>query len=200
MNDVAEHAGVALSTLYRRFSGREDLVRAVFQRYVTEEAEPLVAAAVTHADPWQALVAGLEATVLTVADNAALLQAARDSALITSAAASGFLRPLVPALRRAQDAGHVRPDVTADDLPALIAMVVTTMWRCRRTVWPGRRTAVVTSPSCSEGSAPRTKTPCRCRRYPARVPGGKRSSRDGSGGAGTGRDQAAAGRQVWHGR
>lgn len=127
VGDVATHAGVALSTLYRRFAGREDLVRAVFQRYVAEEAAPLVAAAVAHPDPWQALVDGLEATVLTVAENVALLQAARDSAVITSTAATGLLTPLGPALRRAQQAGAVRPDVTPDDLPALIGMVVTTM-------------------------------------------------------------------------
>lgn len=127
VNDVATHAGVALSTLYRRFEGRQDLVRAVFERYVTDEVEPLVRVAVDDPDPWRGLVRGLEATVVTVAENAALLEAARDAAVVTSSATAAFVRPLSPALRRAQESGAARPDLTADDLPALIAMVVTTI-------------------------------------------------------------------------
>jgi AcrR family transcriptional regulator len=127
VGDVAAHAGVGLSTLYRRFAGRGDLVRAVFERYVTEEVEPSVAVAVAVADPWQGLVNGFEATIVTVVENTALLEAARDSAIVTHSAAAGFVRPLGPALVRAQEAGAVRRDVTPDDLPALITMVVTTV-------------------------------------------------------------------------
>ena len=126
VSDVARHAGVAVSTLYRRFDGRQGLVRAVFERYVTDEVEPLVRLAVSDPDPWRRLARGLEATIETVVENTALLQAAREESIITSAAATGFLQPLSPALLSAQAAGVMRDDITEDDLPALVTMVVTT--------------------------------------------------------------------------
>ncbi len=125
--DVAARAGVGLRTVYRRFARREDLIGAVFERYVTDEVQPIVEAAVDRQDPWQALAAGLEATVVTVAANSALLTAARDTALVTRATAEGFVKPLSRALERAQAAGVARPDLDASDFPSLIAMVVATM-------------------------------------------------------------------------
>ena len=98
VNDVAVRAGVGLRTVYRRFARREDLVSAVFERYVTDEVQPMVEAAVSHEDPWQALADGLESTVVTVAANSALLTAARDTALVTRATAEGFVKPLGRAL------------------------------------------------------------------------------------------------------
>ena len=127
VNDVAVRAGVGLRTVYRRFARREDLVSAVFERYVADEVRPTVEAAVSHEDPWQALADGLEATVVTVAANSALLTAARDTALVTRATAEGFVEPLSRALERAQAAGVARPDLDASDFPSLIAMVVATM-------------------------------------------------------------------------
>jgi len=127
LQDVAAHAGIGLSTVYRRYAGRRELIEAVFDRYVTEEVEPLVAASTGHSDPWQALVDGLEAVVVTAAANATLLTVVRDIALVTAASTASFTGPLGSALGRAQAAGVVRPDLRPADLPALVAMVVTTM-------------------------------------------------------------------------
>ena len=127
VNDVALRAGVALRTVYRRFAGREDLISAVFEQYVTDEVQPVVEAVTAHPDPWRALADGLEATVVTVAANSALLTAARDTALVTRATAEGFVEPLSRALERAQAAGVARPDLDSSDFPSLIAMIVATM-------------------------------------------------------------------------
>ncbi|WP_158264111.1 TetR/AcrR family transcriptional regulator [Amycolatopsis sp. CA-126428] len=127
VNDVAIRAEVGLRTVYRRFARREDLISAVFERYVTDEVQPMVEAAVAHDDPWQALADGLETTVVSVAANSALLTAARDTALVTRATAEGFVKPLTRALERAQTAGVARTDLDATDFPSLIAMVVATM-------------------------------------------------------------------------
>ncbi|WP_189155758.1 TetR/AcrR family transcriptional regulator [Lentzea pudingi] len=127
INDVAIRAGVGLRTVYRRFARREDLVSALFEQYVAEEVRPLVEAAVSHDDPWQGLVNGLEATIVSVANNSALLQAAQDTALVTRATTQSFIEPLGRALARAQAAGVARKDLNAADFPSLIAMVVATM-------------------------------------------------------------------------
>lgn len=127
VNDVAKRAGVGLRTIYRRFAGRDDLISAVFERYIADEVRPVVEAAVSHADPWRALADGLEATIVTVAANSALLQAARDTSLVTRARAEGFVGPLSVALKRAQAAGVARPDLEGSDFSSIIAMVVATM-------------------------------------------------------------------------
>ncbi len=127
VNDVAIRAGVGLRTVYRRFARREDLIGAVFERYVAQEVQPMVEAAVAHDDPWQALADGLETTILTVAANSALLTVARDTALVTRATAEGFVKPLTRALERAQAAGVARTDLEAADFTSIIAMVVATM-------------------------------------------------------------------------
>lgn len=127
VNEVAIRAGVGLRTIYRRFARREDLIIAVFGRYVLDEVQPMVEAAVSHDDPWQAFADGLETTIVTVAANSALLRAARDTALLTRSNVEGFIEPLTRALVRAQRAGAARPDLEAGDFPSLIAMVVTSM-------------------------------------------------------------------------
>ncbi len=125
--DVAAHAGVGLSTVYRRFAGRQELISAVFDRFIAEEIEPLVAVSTQHPDPWQGLVGGLESVIITAAANATLLQVVRDTELVTKAVTESFLQPLGRALQRAQAAGVARSDLDSADLPSLIAMVVATM-------------------------------------------------------------------------
>lgn len=127
INDVAIRAGVGLRTVYRRFARREDLISALFERYVADEVRPMVEAAVSHVDPWQGLVNGLEAAIVSVANNSALLQAAQDTALVTRTNTQAFIEPLGRALVRAQTAGAARTDLNAADFPSLIAMVVATM-------------------------------------------------------------------------
>ncbi len=127
VNDVAIRAGVGLRTVYRRFARREDLISAVFQRYVDEEVQPIVEAATSHEDPWRAFADGLEATVVTVAANSVLLTAARDLAVVTRTTAEGFVKPLTRALERAQAAGVARTDLDGGDFTSIIAMVGATM-------------------------------------------------------------------------
>ena len=127
VDEVARRAGVGVATIYRRFAGRNGLIRAVLEQYFLDTIEPLVSAALQEPDPWQGLVTGLEATVITVAENTQLLLAARDAAVITMDLAGRFLEPLGAVLRRAQESGVARADLVVDDLPALVTMAVTTV-------------------------------------------------------------------------
>lgn len=124
LEDVARRAEVSVATVYRRFTGRQDLVRAVFEQYFTDEIEPLVHAAAAEPDPWVGLCRGLEQTVATVVENTALLQATRDAGVGPADVAGRFLEPLGEVLRRAQRAGRVRSDLRPEDLGALVVMAV----------------------------------------------------------------------------
>lgn len=113
---VAEHAGVGISALYRRYPSKEDLLRRLchdgLRRFIAE-AE----AAGTDPDPWSALTGFLERIVdadvhsLTVhlAGTFTPAPQMRDDAQRAGALAAGLAE-------RAQAAGRLRPDVVADDL------------------------------------------------------------------------------------
>lgn len=127
LDEVARRAEVGLATIYRRFSGRQDLVQAVFEQFFTREIEPLVRAARAEPDPWRGLARCLELTVATVVDNRVLLEAAWAAGVVTTDVSARFLAPLGDVLRHAQAAGAVRPDLRSEDLPGLVAMVVATV-------------------------------------------------------------------------
>ncbi len=127
LEDVAKRAGVGMATIYRRFAGRDDLMRAVFEQFFTDEIEPLVTAALTEPDPWRGLVRALETAVAAVVEHEVLLQAARDAGVITVDVAAGFLEPVGELLRRAQRDGMVRADLDPADLPVLVTMAMTTV-------------------------------------------------------------------------
>jgi AcrR family transcriptional regulator len=113
---VAEHAGVGISALYRRYPSKEDLLRRLchdgLRRFIAE-AE----AAGTDPDTWSALTGFLERIVeadvhsLTVhlAGTFTPTPQMHDDAQRAGALAAGLAE-------RAQAAGRLRPDVVADDL------------------------------------------------------------------------------------
>ena len=121
LEDIARRAGVGIGTLYRNFPTRADLVQAV---YVDEvEALSRSAGELERLEPWEALTAWLQGFVGYVATKQALADelfavAQRDAVFAGCRAmlhAAGE-----PLLRRAQDAGIVRPDVTIEEVIRLV--------------------------------------------------------------------------------
>jgi AcrR family transcriptional regulator len=124
LNAVAKRAGVANATLYRHFPTREQLVLAVYEaevRHLVDAADELLA----DLSPSEALrewVARLAQYAMTKHGLASALQAA------TSQAEEAFpdtYEPIVGGLARliaaAEDAGNVRPGLSADDVILLFA-------------------------------------------------------------------------------
>jgi AcrR family transcriptional regulator len=123
LEDIARRAGVGIGTLYRHFPTRTDLVQAI---YVDEvEALSRSAAELSSLEPWDALSAWLHNFVGYVATKQALAEElfAVDDAE-RQAVFSGCRNMLYgagePLLRRAQDAGVVRADVTIEDVVRLV--------------------------------------------------------------------------------
>jgi AcrR family transcriptional regulator len=122
LEDIARRAGVGIGTLYRNFPTRADLVQAV---YVDEvEALSRSAGELAELEPWEALTAWLERFVGYVATKQALAEELfavvdRDAAVFASCRtmlhAAGE-----PLLRRAQEAGVVRPDVTIEEVVRMV--------------------------------------------------------------------------------
>ena len=123
LSAVARDAGVGEATLYRHFAGRDELIHAVLARSFDERVDPVVEAALSTADPWQAMVEMLE-VVLEVAAAEQRVIAAATSPDVFLGWASRYFDAFGTVLRRAQDAGVVRADLVAADLPRLTTMLI----------------------------------------------------------------------------
>jgi AcrR family transcriptional regulator len=122
LEDIARRAGVGIGTLYRHFPTRTDLVEAVY----VEEVEALCRSAddLSDAPPWDALVEWLHRFIGYVATKHALAEelfavADRDTKVFQSCRVA-FYGAGEPLLRRAQEAGAVRADVSIDDVVQMV--------------------------------------------------------------------------------
>jgi AcrR family transcriptional regulator len=122
LEDIARRAGVGIGTLYRHFPTRSDLVEAVY----VDEVEALShrAGELTDLEPWEALTAWLQGFVGYVATKQALADelfaiADRDATVFVGCRAMLHAAGQ-PLLRRAQEAGIVRPDVTIDEVVRMV--------------------------------------------------------------------------------
>src|SRR5438309_11778366 len=60
LDDVAKHAGLGVGTAYRHFANKHELLKALMSHTIDQVIDAAETAASTK-DPWQALVAFLEA-------------------------------------------------------------------------------------------------------------------------------------------
>ncbi|MGY5058645.1 TetR/AcrR family transcriptional regulator [Streptomyces sp. 900105755] len=120
LDDVAKHAGVGVGTMYRRFPTKEALVRAVFEQDLAMRQES-AEQALTHPDPWQGLVDFLMTMTADLAENRGLhevIMLGSHSSEPFETARGGMLPYLEALIRRAQESGQLRTEVTASDIPS----------------------------------------------------------------------------------
>jgi AcrR family transcriptional regulator len=119
--EVAQRAGVGGATVFRRFPTKQDLVVAVIGERIAEMGEAFEAA-LAHEDPWDGLVGAMEAIARLQARDRGLFEAIGGSVSgdehlhARHAELLGLVERLVA---RAQEAGVLRADVSATDLPML---------------------------------------------------------------------------------
>jgi AcrR family transcriptional regulator len=125
LDDIARRAGVGVGTAYRRFGTREKLIDALFE----ERVGSIVALAkegLEASDPWEGLTSFLRRTLaLQAADRGLkelLLGTAEGRERVAVIRAQ--MQPLATELvRRAQEAGALRPDFAPQDIPLLQIML-----------------------------------------------------------------------------
>jgi AcrR family transcriptional regulator len=124
LEEIARRAGVGIGTLYRNFPNRQALLEALYVGEVEDVCR--VAAELDDAgDPWEALSSWFERLIGYIATKQALASELlkyleKDAPLFTSCRAVLWAAG-EPLLKRAQDRGVVRPDVSIGDV---IQMVV----------------------------------------------------------------------------
>lgn len=124
VDEIARVAGVGMGTLYRRFPTKEDLVEAVIEdRFASITAELLVVAEIE--DPWEAFATCANRLACRIAEDRGFFQVVSESvAKLPKARAQrdALLAAIEPIVARAQDAGVLRRDITAGDVPGLCAV------------------------------------------------------------------------------
>jgi AcrR family transcriptional regulator len=125
---VARRAGVGERTLYRRFPTKGVLVRAALDQCIAEDLTPTIEAVRGAEDPLEGIAKLIEAAISLGAREHNLLTAARRVGSLTSDISAPLNEALNELARRGQQAGVVRADLVADDLPRLIAMLHSVLW------------------------------------------------------------------------
>ncbi|CAM3791226.1 TetR/AcrR family transcriptional regulator [Kibdelosporangium persicum] len=127
LDEIARRAGVGVATLYRRFPSKDDLLLAVMEWRYAEHIQPAVARALVDTDPWRAVVTAMEAAMTIAAEAHSVLRAVREPGALLTGLKERFIADLATIVRRAQDAGVVRADLRASDLPMVIYMLISAL-------------------------------------------------------------------------
>jgi AcrR family transcriptional regulator len=122
LEEIARRAGVGIGTLYRHFPSRQVLLETL---YVKEVHEVCRSASPSEHDPWNALSVWCEGLIDYLTTKRALAQELlnyldADAALFKECRSTVYAAG-EPLLKRAQDAGVVRPDVEFADVLHMLA-------------------------------------------------------------------------------
>src|SRR5919109_2787854 len=123
LEEIARRAGVGMGTLYRHFPNRQALLEAL---YVEEVEEVCRSAAQLEAggDPWEALNGWFDRVIAYLATKRALAHELLNyldlDAPLFQVCRTSLFNAGEPLLRRAQEAGVVRPDVTIAEVMQML--------------------------------------------------------------------------------
>ena len=118
LDEIAAAAGIGIGTVYRRFPDKNELIEALFEVGV-ERVVAIAEESAVDPDPWRGLVRFLDRSTELEAADRGLSELLRLGLGGTEriAQVSATIAPLAAQLlRRAQDAGRVRPDLVPGDL------------------------------------------------------------------------------------
>ena|SRR5690349_3051204 len=125
LDQIAQHAGLGVGTVYRRYPDKDQLIDALFEDRIAAIAA-LAEEAAAHPDPWAGLVGFFERSLAEQAADRGLrqllLSGARDCAHV-NAGREQIAPPLHRLVDRAHAAGVLREDVTVQDIPMITLML-----------------------------------------------------------------------------
>src|SRR3982074_684396 len=122
LEEIARRAGVGIGTLYRHFPNRQALLEALYVDEVQEVCRS--AAQLDGADPWEALNGGVERLIAYVGTKRALahelLNYLDKDAPLFQVCRTALFAAGEPLLKRAQEAGVVRPDAEFSEVMQMV--------------------------------------------------------------------------------
>ena len=137
LNDIAHHAGVGVGTVYRRFPDKSQLIEELFEQRL-EDLVALASAALDEPDAWHGLKTFLRRALELQANDRGVkdLITASTDGLDRVAMIRARLLPIgLELVSRAREAGQIRTDVAAQDLP-VVQLMLSTLIDASRDVSP----------------------------------------------------------------
>jgi AcrR family transcriptional regulator len=137
LNDIAHHAGVGVGTVYRRFPDKTQLIEELFEQRL-EDLVALASGALDDPDAWRGLKTFLSRALELQANDRGIkdLITASTDGLDGVATIRDRLLPIgLELVRRAREAGQIRSDIAAPDLP-VIQLMLSTLIDASRDVSP----------------------------------------------------------------
>jgi len=120
---IARRAGVGERTIYRRFPTKAELVRAALDQCIAQDLTPTIEAARDAADPLDGLARLIDAAISLGARERNLLIAAHKAGSLTADVSTALVEVLTELADRGRQAGVIRSDLAAADLPRMMAML-----------------------------------------------------------------------------
>jgi AcrR family transcriptional regulator len=120
--EIAQRAGLGEATLFRRFAHKDELITAIVETQM-DEVISVAAECLKDPDPWQGLERFFSEMVERRASDQGVLDAAKDRCMIKpelEAQRRRIMELMSALVRRAQEAGVVRDDLTGPDLAFLL--------------------------------------------------------------------------------
>ena len=124
LQDIANHAGVGVGTIYRNFASKQQIIETLYEEAVASALSG-VDEALTIADPWRALVTFFEVTASSQAADRGLTAMFLGSGSSTpfDRTAARILETVSPLFDRASAAGVLREGVVVTDILPIFAML-----------------------------------------------------------------------------
>ena len=125
LDDIADHAGVGVGTVYRRFPNKDVLIEALFENKI-EEIVSRAEEAAAGPDPWEGLVGFLRNAVMAQARDQGLRQVMHDynhGAERVAQSRARLTAPVVRMIDGAKAQGSLRSDFELTDFPVVLGMV-----------------------------------------------------------------------------
>jgi AcrR family transcriptional regulator len=125
LDDIARHAGLGVGTVYRRFPTKDLLIEALFEEHL-ETVLAMAERAAKAENPWEGFVNALTEVCAMHASNRGLREIMMSSVYGQGCAerARSRITPTVEnAIRRAQEAGYLRPDIRPTDIMMIEFMI-----------------------------------------------------------------------------
>jgi AcrR family transcriptional regulator len=155
VDEIAREAGVGMGTLYRRFPTKDALVEAILELRMAELAAAFDEAAAAE-DAWDAFAGCAFALASAIAADRGFFEVVSEAVSRREDLRGRLVETLEPVVARAQEAGVVRADVTARDVPSVCAVAAKLpRWRLEREpdVWR-RYLGIVLDGLRPEGASP----------------------------------------------
>ena len=124
LEEIAREAGLGIATLYRHFSDRESLTRAVYRSIMRDELLPLLRQSCAQASARQSFLLIVERLLELLDRERGLIASSADFAVLTDDLLSEFLEPFAVLLRHAQEAHEIRADLQPYDIPRVLSILV----------------------------------------------------------------------------